>query len=212
MGLFDKIKAGLKKTRENIGGQINSMLGAFSKIDDELFEELEELLVMGDVGVSTATKICDELRQRVKDRGVTDPNQIMGLLQELVAEMLGGLKDRIRCVRGNCDGPLEQEKLGFDMEPYVIIPVVRGVIMYATHGHKFHSENRPAGMREGDILLQGHTHHNMLQKRGGFIYMNPGSAADPRHDDERGYMTMENGAFTWKRLDGTEYRRYEVKP
>lgn len=90
MGLFDKIKAGLKKTRDNIGGQIGSMLGAFTKIDDELFEELEELLVMGDVGVSTATKICGELRQRVKDRNISDPNQIMGLLQELVAEMLGG--------------------------------------------------------------------------------------------------------------------------
>ena len=57
MGFFKKIKEGLKKTRDNIVGQIDSMLKSFTKIDEELFEELEELLVMGDVGVSTAEKI-----------------------------------------------------------------------------------------------------------------------------------------------------------
>ena len=82
MGFFDKIKAGLKKTRDSITGQINSMLHAFTKIDEELFEELEELLVMADVGMNTATEICDTLRARVKERGITDPNEIMTLLQE----------------------------------------------------------------------------------------------------------------------------------
>ena len=71
MGFFDKIKAGLKKTRDSITGQINSMLHAFTKIDEELFEELEELLVMADVGMNTATEICDTLRARVKERGIT---------------------------------------------------------------------------------------------------------------------------------------------
>ena len=65
MGLFSKIKEGLKKTRNAVMGQIDSMLKYFTKIDEELFEELEELLVMGDVGVPTAEKICDELRDRV---------------------------------------------------------------------------------------------------------------------------------------------------
>ncbi len=90
MGLFDKIKAGLKKTRENISNQINSMLHAFTKIDEDLFEELEELLVMADVGINTATSICDTLRERVKERGITDPNQIMDLLREVVTEMIEG--------------------------------------------------------------------------------------------------------------------------
>ena len=90
MGLFDKIKAGLKKTRENISNQINSMLHAFTKIDEDLFEELEELLVMADVGINTATNICDTLRARVKERGITDPNQIMELLREVVTEMISG--------------------------------------------------------------------------------------------------------------------------
>ncbi len=66
MGLFSKIRDGLKKTRTAVVGQIDSMLGSFTKIDDELYEELEELLVMGDVGVRTAEKIVDELKVRVK--------------------------------------------------------------------------------------------------------------------------------------------------
>ena len=61
MGLFSKIKEGLKKTRKAVMGQIESMLKSFTKIDEELFEELEELLVMGDVGVPTAEKIAGRL-------------------------------------------------------------------------------------------------------------------------------------------------------
>lgn len=90
MGFFSKIKEGLKKTRDAVVGQIDSMLKSFTKIDDELFEELEELLVMGDVGVPTAEKICDELKKRVKKEGIKNPNEIHRLLEETVAEMLRG--------------------------------------------------------------------------------------------------------------------------
>ena len=90
MGLFNKIKEGLKKTRNAVMGQIDIMLKSFTKIDEELFEELEELLVMGDVGVPTAQKICQELRTRVKKEGVTDPEQINVLLEEIISEMLSG--------------------------------------------------------------------------------------------------------------------------
>ncbi len=90
MGFFSKIKEGLKKTRNAVVGQIDSMLKSFTKIDDELFEELEELLVMGDVGVHTAEKICDELKGRVKKEGIKDPEEINRLLEETVSEMLKG--------------------------------------------------------------------------------------------------------------------------
>ena len=90
MGFFSKIKEGLKKTRKAVVGQIDSMLKSFKKIDEELFEELEELLVMGDVGVPTAKKICDELRTRVKKEGIKDPEEIHRLLEETVSEMLRG--------------------------------------------------------------------------------------------------------------------------
>ena len=90
MGFFDKIKEGLKKTRDSITGQIDSMLNSFTKIDEELFEELEELLIMGDVGAATSAKVCKELRVRVKKNGVTDPAEVRGLLQGIVSEMLSG--------------------------------------------------------------------------------------------------------------------------
>lgn len=90
MGFFNKIKEGLKKTRDAVVGQIDSMLKSFTKIDDELFEELEELLVMGDVGVPTAEKICEELKKKVKKEGIKNPNEIHRLLEETVADMLRG--------------------------------------------------------------------------------------------------------------------------
>ena len=90
MGFFSKISAGLKKTRESIMGSVNAMLHAFTKIDEELFEELEEILIMGDVGAATAGRICEELRRKVKEQGITDPQRIRELLTDTVAEMLRG--------------------------------------------------------------------------------------------------------------------------
>ena len=90
MGFFGKISAGLKKTRDSIMGSVTSMLRSFTKIDEELFEELEEILIMGDVGANTSARICGELRKKVKERGVTDPNEVRSLLKETVAEMLRG--------------------------------------------------------------------------------------------------------------------------
>jgi len=90
MGFFSKIKEGLKKTRDKMSTSVESMLRSFTAIDESLFEELEELLVMGDVGVPTAEHICDALRKKVKEKGVTDPEAIYGMLRETVAEMLRG--------------------------------------------------------------------------------------------------------------------------
>lgn len=90
MGFFEKISAGLKKTRDSIMGSVTSMLRSFTKIDEELFEELEEILIMADAGANTSARICGELRKKVKERGVTDPEEVRGLLKETVAELLRG--------------------------------------------------------------------------------------------------------------------------
>ena len=90
MGFFQKIKEGLKKTRSGVVSQISAMLKSFKSIDEDLFEELEELLIMGDVGVYTAERICERLRTEVKACGTKDPQEIMGMLRTIVAEMLGG--------------------------------------------------------------------------------------------------------------------------
>ena len=90
MGLFSKLKEGLKKTRDGIFGQIDSMLKSFTKIDNELFEELEEILIMGDVGVKTAQDICLSLKERVKKEGTKDPKEIKTFLLEIISDMLRG--------------------------------------------------------------------------------------------------------------------------
>ena len=90
MGIFSKIKEGLKKTRTGIFGKINSVLNSFTKIDEELFEEIEEILIMSDVGVKTAEYICNELRAKVKKEGIKDPNEIQGLLNSIISDILSG--------------------------------------------------------------------------------------------------------------------------
>ena len=89
MGLFEKIKSGLLKTKESMVKRIDSFIGSFTKIDEEFFEELEEILITCDIGVSTSVKICDELRKRVKEKGITDPADIKSEMKEIIVEMLG---------------------------------------------------------------------------------------------------------------------------
>jgi fused signal recognition particle receptor len=90
MGLFSKIRDGLKKTRDGMSASVAAVLSSFTKIDDSLFEELEEQLVMGDVGVQTAERLCAQLREEVKTQGVTEPGKIYDMLRDLVAESLRG--------------------------------------------------------------------------------------------------------------------------
>ncbi len=87
MGIFSKIKNGLQKTRESMVKQVEGMLGSFKKIDEEL---LEEILIMSDVGVATSTKICDILRERVKQKKITDPALIRDEIKSIIEEMISG--------------------------------------------------------------------------------------------------------------------------
>jgi fused signal recognition particle receptor len=89
MGFFKKISLGLKKTRMGMMRSIRSMLGGFTTINEDMYEELEELLIMGDVGVNTAEYIVGELRQRVQELSLTDPNRVPGILHEIITDLLG---------------------------------------------------------------------------------------------------------------------------
>lgn len=111
MGFFSKIKEGLNKTRASISNGVNSIINSFTKIDEELFEELEETLVMSDMGVATAQEICEGLRKKIKETGVTDPKEIKGMMKEIITEMLG-----------------EDEGLSLNTKPSVILVIgVNGV-------------------------------------------------------------------------------------
>lgn len=88
MGLFSKIKEGLKKTKDSMINKMQRVVNSFTKIDEELFEQLEETMIMSDIGVETSVEICSRLRKKIKEQGVTDPALIMDLIQEIVAEMM----------------------------------------------------------------------------------------------------------------------------
>lgn len=89
MGFLSKIKEGLRKTKESVINKMHRVVNSFTKIDEELFEQLEEAMIMGDLGVETSEEICTRLRKLIKERGVTDPAMIMELIQEIVADMMG---------------------------------------------------------------------------------------------------------------------------
>lgn len=118
MGVFKKINFGLKKTRDNFSGNIDNVLNAFEEIGDELYDELTEVLVMGDVGVFTAEQIIEELKSRVEKQGITDPSDVRAVIKEVVADMLG-----------------EDEKIDFVTTPAVILVIgVNGVGKTTTIG------------------------------------------------------------------------------
>lgn len=89
MRLFDKIKAGLAKTRDGMKKGIDSLINSFTKIDDDLLDELEEILILSDIGAQTSQDIISELRAKIKEKGITDPQEIKTQLKEIISSMLG---------------------------------------------------------------------------------------------------------------------------
>ena len=123
--------------------------------------------------------------------------------KEVIA-MLNEHRDSILCVRGNCDTEVDQMVLDFPIMADYAWVVAEGCSIFATHGHIYNTKLFPP-LREGDILLHGHTHIPAWEHAGSFRYFNPGSVSIPKADSLRGYMTLENGVFTWKTLAGDTY-------
>ena len=133
-----------------------------------------------------------------------------GYAPKKVIAMLNGIKEKITCVRGNCDAEVDQMVLEFPiMADYTVIPAGENLI-FATHGHIYGPKNPPA-LQTGDILLCGHSHVPALSETDGFLYFNPGSVSIPKEGSEHGYMTFEEGIFLWKTFDGGKYMEYSLK-
>lgn len=123
MGLFNrKINKGLTKTRDKFSSNIDNVLDAFDEIGDELYDELTEVLIMGDVGVSTSAFIVDEVKDRVGKKGIKHPTEVRTVIKEVVADMLG-----------------EDQKIDFVTTPAIILVVgVNGVGKTTTIGKMAH--------------------------------------------------------------------------
>ena len=106
MAFLDKLKAGLTKTKNAIFGQVDNVLKAFVKVDEDLLEELEELLICSDVGVTATEEIIEELRDRIKDGRLKQKDQVTDALREILSDMIG-----------------EGEPLKLDTAPSVILVI-----------------------------------------------------------------------------------------
>ena len=128
-----------------------------------------------------------------------------GYAPKQVMPLLNGMKDRLLCVRGNCDAEVDQMVLEFPvLADYAVLPVGRRLV-YATHGHVYNTKTPPP-LAPGDILLHGHTHIPAWEPFGqGSLYLNPGSVSLPKEGSAHSYMTLENGCFRWKTMDGRTY-------
>lgn len=90
MGLFSKLKDGLKKTRDSLADGISNVFSAFSGVDEEFFEELEEALITADCGYETSIAVCEKLRKMVKEKGIRETEEIKAEMYSIIAEMLSG--------------------------------------------------------------------------------------------------------------------------
>lgn len=127
-----------------------------------------------------------------------------------VIEMLNDKKKDIMAVRGNCDTEVDQMVLKFPILADYAFLSIDGVNIYATHGHIWNPSNLPM-LKEGDILLNGHTHVPACEKKEGYIYMNPGSVSIPKQESSNSYMILDEGSFYWKDLAGNEYMSCKLK-
>lgn len=129
------------------------------------------------------------------------PKEVIALLNEH--------KNKIYAVRGNCEAEVDQMVLEFPVMADYCILSVDGRTFYATHGHIYNQDNLPP-LREGDILIHGHTHVLKAQQMDGYILLNPGSVSIPKEGNPATYAVLENSIFTIKDFDGNTVREMRL--
>lgn len=129
------------------------------------------------------------------------PKEVIALLNEH--------KNKIYAVRGNCEAEVDQMVLEFPVMADYCILSVDGRTFYVTHGHIYNQDNLPP-LREGDILIHGHTHVLKAQQMDGYILLNPGSVSIPKEGNPATYAVLENSIFTIKDFDGNTVREMRL--
>lgn len=175
---------------------IASDIHGSAKYCRELFEAFEreqadKLLLLGDL-------LYHGPRNDLPDE--YNPKQVITILNEH--------KEKLMCVRGNCEAEVDQMVLEFPVLAEYMMLYIDGQVFYVTHGHH-ENPSQPPLLKKGEVLLNGHTHVPKCEEYENFTYMNPGSVSIPKEDSERGYMVYENGHMSWKNLMGNCYMEYD---
>ena len=167
MGFFDKIKQGLKKTSDAVNHSLDSVFAAFVKVDDDLLEELEEALILSDVGASTAAKIVAEVEKRAKLRKTTTANELRDLLRAVLT-----------------DNMLDNQPLNTDGKPAVILVIgVNGVGKTTSIGKlaaRYVNEGKKVMLSAADTFRAAAADQlEIWAKRAGADIVRHGEGADP---------------------------------
>lgn len=132
-----------------------------------------------------------------------------GYAPKQVISMLNDVKSELFCVRGNCDTEVDQMVLDFPiLADYALIPLGKRTV-FVTHGHRYNTDSPPP-MKQGDILLHGHTHVPACTEFNGCLYVNPGSVSIPKEDSWHGYMIIEDNRLVWKDLESEVKKIFEL--
>ena len=129
-----------------------------------------------------------------------------GYAPKQVIAMLNAMKDEILCVRGNCEAEVDQMVLEFPVMADYALLCEGTKLIYCTHGHVYNTGKLPP-LRQGDVLLHGHTHIPVWEDHGSYRYLNPGSVSIPKENSWHGYMVLENGLFIWKDFEGNVHNK-----
>ena len=124
-------------------------------------------------------------------------------------ELLNSMRDKLLCIKGNCDSDVDQMVLNFPVLTETAVLFLDGKRVYLSHGHVVNPEN-PLPMQKGDILINGHTHVWKIEDCGEFLYLNPGSVTLPKENQDNSYMIYENKTFTIKSVDGKVLAEHNI--
>lgn len=164
----------------DIHGDYNSMLDVKSTFDNE---KADKLVLCGDLLYHGPR---NDLPPSYNPKGVI--------------ELLNSMSDKIISVRGNCDGEVDQMVLDFPILADFTLIYDFDLRIYVTHGHVYSPEN-PLKLKNGDIMVSGHTHIYGINEDNGNYFINPGSASIPKENNPKSYMVYENKTFTIKTFD-----------
>lgn len=121
-----------------------------------------------------------------------------------------GVRQRIVAVRGNCDSEIDQMVLQFPMMGDYALLLSDGRTLFATHGHIFGPDNPPPNVTPGALVVSGHTHVSMCERRGELWFVNPGSVSLPKQNTTRGYMILEPSGLSHRALDGAPIAAHQI--
>lgn len=143
----EKFKDGLTKTRDNFSGKVNDLVARYRKVDEEFFEELEEILIGADVGFETVMELIDELKKEVKRRNIQDPREVQAVISEKLVDIYEGAGDE--------ESTLELESEGLTVILFVGVNGVGKTTTIGKLAHKFKQEGKSVLLAAGDTFRAG---------------------------------------------------------